>query len=152
MGNIKYKFTFSDEDMQLIHKALNNSPYSSKQNLRARVLLALEEASRIPMTSAEIAKNCGTTVTTVQNIRTKYATEGLSGALYYKKNEKPSRQAIIDEDFEGKLLSLIKSEPPDGKTRWSARTLAAECIRLHYVDKISYQTIVRFLNNHDITL
>ena len=151
MPKTKYRLSFSENDLIRLHAVYNESAPNSKLHLRAKVLLTLEYCTHTPMTTLEIAKECGTSDTTVQTIKTKYALFGLDKALYAAKRETPPIKPKYTE-IESKIISLAKSTPPSGKKKWTVRLLSEYCAKLGYSDSISYPTIFRILKKNRITL
>lgn len=82
MPKTKYHLSFTEHDIEKLNSVLSESDPASKLHLRANVLLALERSTHTHMTTLAIAKECNTSDTTVQTIRTKYALYGLDEALY----------------------------------------------------------------------
>ncbi len=151
MPNIKYKLSFSQEDLVKLDQVLNTSNITSKIYTRAKILLALYKSIEQPITMEEIAYNCGTSRTTVNNIRAKLAKAGFDATLYTQEREQP---AITPKTFgiEDKVIAIALSTPPKGHKRWSEQLIANQCISLGYVDSITQPTIHRFLKKHNITL
>ena len=151
MPKTKYHLSFSEHDIEKLNSVLSESDPASKLHLRAKVLLALEQSTRIPATTLAIAKECGTSYTTVQSVRTKFALYGLDNALYAAKRETPPITPKYT-DAEAKIIALAQSVPPDGKKKWTVRLLTEYCAKLGYADSISYPTVFRILKKNGITL
>lgn len=79
------------------------------------------------------------------NVRKRFVEQGLEAAIERKKQEKPSRQRVLDGEGEAKLLSIACSQPPKGRARWTLQLLADELVALKCVDSISDQTVRRTL-------
>ena len=151
MPKTKYHLSFSEHDIEKLNSVLSESNPDSKLHLRAKILLALEQSTRIPATTLAIAKACGTSDTTVQSVRTKFALHGLDEALYAAKRETPPNKPKYTE-IENQILSLAKSAPPTGKKKWTVRLLTEYCSKLGYSDSISYPTVFRILKKNGITI
>ena len=149
MPKTKYYLSFSENDIEKLNTVLSESDPASKLHLRAKVLLALEQSTHAPATTLAIAKACGTSNTTVQTIRTKFALHGLDEALYAAKRETPPIKPKYT-DIENQILSLAKSAPPAGEKKWTVRLLADYCSKLGYSDTISYPTVFRILKKNGI--
>lgn len=151
MPKTKYHLSFSEHDIEKLNSVLSESDPASKLHLRAKVLLALEQSTRIPATTLAIAKECGTSDTTVQTVRTKFALYGLDNALYAAKRETPPIKPKYT-DIESKIISLAQSTPPSGEKKWTVRLLTEYCSKLGYSDSISYPTVFRLLKKNGISL
>lgn len=149
MPTTKYHLVFSQDDIKKLQQVLAESDPATKLHLRANVLLALERSTHTHMTTLAIAKECNTSDTTVQTIRTKFALHGLDEALYAAKRETPPIKPKYT-DIENQILSLAKSAPPTGEKKWTVRLLADYCSKLGYSDTISYPTVFRILKKNGI--
>jgi hypothetical protein len=103
-------------------------------------------------TTAEIATLFQTTSTTVQNVGTACAKNGLESALYRKKRATPPVPAKVDGEVEAHIIALCCTNPPKGYARWSVRLLADKCVELGYVDSISHMTVSRTLKKTNLSL
>jgi len=50
------------------------------------------------------------------------------------------------------LVALSCSDPPEGFARWSLRLLADQVVQLHYIDKVSHETIRQVLKKTNLNL
>ena len=97
------------------------------------------------MTVAEIASAFNTTPTTVQNVRTSYANNGLEATINRKERETPPVPAKVTGDIDAHIVALACGDPPEGYSRWSVRLIAEKCVELNYIDSISHMTVSRIL-------
>ena len=104
------------------------------------------------MTVAEIASAFNTTPTTVQNVRTSYANNGLEATINRKKRETPPVPAKVTGDIEAHIVALACGDPPEGYSRWSVRLIAEKCVELNYIDSISHMTVSRILKKTNLSL
>ena len=93
------------------------------------------------MTVPEIASIYHISATTVQTVRTSYATKGLEATLYRKKRETPPVPPKVTGEIEAHIVPLACSELPDGYSKWSLRLLADKCLKLNYIKKSSKKCI-----------
>ena len=89
---------------------------------------------------------------TVINVRQRFVEQGLEAAMDRKKQEAPSREALLDGDKEARLISLACSAPPEGRARWSLQLLADKLVALKVVASISDQTVRRALKKMHLSL
>jgi len=77
---------------------------------------------------------------TVYNVKQRYFTEGLDGALYDKPR---SGRPVVKTtgEIEANLLAITCSAPPERQARWTLRLLADKLVELEVVDEISYVTV-----------
>jgi transposase len=82
---------------------------------------------------------------TVRNVRQRFVEQGLEAALARKKQERPSRERILDGEREARLIALACSQPQDGRAKWTLNMLADELVALEVVPSISDTTVWRAL-------
>ena len=109
--------------------------------LHANILLAVDKNGKKPMTVMEAAAAFNTSPTTVQNVRTKYATEGLKSTITRKKRESPPVPAKCTGDVEAKIIATACSAPPEGRGRWTLRLLSERVVELEIVPSISKKRV-----------
>lgn len=61
-------------------------------------------------------------------LRERCVERGLEAALERKKQERPSRESLLDGEKEARLIQLACSEPPTGHPCWTLRLLAAQLV------------------------
>lgn len=152
MPKKKYVIDLSDEERQLLLKIIKTGKSPAKVILRANIMLSSDVNSSKSMTVAETAKLFETTPTTVQNVRTAYAENGLDATLYRKQRMTPPVPAKVNGELEAHIIALCCSQPPEGYSQWSVRLLADKSIELGYVDSISHMTISRTLKKTNLSL
>ena len=89
MPSVKYVIELSDDDRKTLLDIVAKGASPAKTILRANILLASDRNNKKHMTVAEIADAYHTSPTTVQNVRTAYATNGLEATINRKKRETP---------------------------------------------------------------
>ena len=104
------------------------------------------------MTVAKIAETYHTTPTTVQNVRTSYANNGLATTLSRKKRATPPVAPKVTGDVEAHIIALACGNPPEGYEKWTLRLLADKCVELNYAESLSHMTVARILKKTNISL
>lgn len=99
------------------------------------------------MTVAEIAETYHTTPTTVQNVRTSYANNGLEATIARKKRETPPVPLKVAGDVEAHIIALACGTPPEGNEKWTLQLPADKCVELNYEESLSHMTDSRILRN-----
>jgi transposase len=74
-------------------------------------------------------------------VRQRLVERGLEGALARKKQQRPSRQRLLDGKREAELIALACSAPPEGRARWTLHLLADRLVELQVVESISHETV-----------
>ena len=145
MPSVKYIIELSDTDRKTLQEIVFKGKSPAKAILRANILLASDRNNKKYMTVAEIAENYHTTPTTVQNVRTSYANNGLEATVSRKKRETPPVPAKVTGDVEAHIIALACSDPPEGYSKWTLRLLADKCVELNYAESLSHMTVSRIL-------
>jgi transposase len=142
----KYKVTLTPDERQQLQKLIAAGKASAKKLAHARVLLKADAASGGPAWSdSRIAKAVEVHVDTIARVRERFVEQGLEAALVRKKQDKPSRERVLDGRAEAKLIVLACSAAPDGRESWTMQLLADKLVELKIVDSVSDETVRRTL-------
>ncbi len=152
MPSVKYTIELSEADRKTLQAIVTKVKSPAKAILRANILLASDKGNKKHLTVAEIANIYHTTATTVQNVRTSFATNGLDATINRKKRETPPVPAKITGEIEAKIIAMACGEPPDGYEKWTVRLIADKCVELNYIDSISHMTVQRVLKKTNLSL
>ena len=152
MPSVKYVIELSNSDRKALNDIVSKGQSPAKVILRANILLASDRNNKKHMTVAEIANAFNTTPTTVQNVRTSYANNGLEATINRKKRETPPVPPKVTGDVEAHIIALACGEPPKGYSRWTVRLLADKCVELNYAESLSHMTVSRVLKKTNLSL
>jgi transposase len=142
----KYKVTLTAEERNSLQDLIAAGKAAALKLTHARILLKADAATGGPAwTDARIAEALEVNVNTVERLRERFVEQGLDAALGRKKQERPSRERILDGRAEARLIALACSEPPAGRARWTLRLLADQLVELAVVDTVSTETVRRTL-------
>ena len=142
----------SDADRKALQEVVSKGKSPAKAILRANILLASDRNNKKHMTVAEIAETYHTTPTTVQNVRTSYANNGLEATIARKKRETPPVPPKVTGDVEAHIIALACGDPPEGYEKWTLRLLADKCVELNYAESLSHMTVSRILKKTNLSL
>ena len=152
MPSVKYIIELSDSDRKVLQDIIKKGTSPAKAILRANILLASDQNSKQYMTVAKIAETYHTTPTTVQNVRTSYANNGLATTLSRKKRVTPPVAPKVTGDVEAHIIALACGNPPEGYEKWTLRLLADKCVELNYAESLSHMTVAHILKKTNISL
>jgi transposase len=138
--------TLSENEQTELRMIASQGTHSARTIKRAQILLH-SHAGREPQ---EIAAWLDIAVGTVYNVRRRYLTEGLPGALYEK--PRPGQPVKLDLRQEAAITVLACSDAPAGHARWTVRLLADRVVKAEIVDSIAPETIRRFLKKTNLSL
>ena len=119
---------------------------SAQSLTHARILLKADEGSDGPAWKDEqIAAGLDVSLATVERVRRRFATEGLTAAVE-RRPLRALKPRKLDGAQEAQLIALACSEPPKGRAEWSLRLLAGRMVALYDdLEGVSYETIRRTL-------
>ena len=142
--NKKYIVRLTADERTLLENLISKGKAAAYKIKHANILLKVD-ASGPEWSDEETAEAFGCHGNTVRNVRQRFVEQGLDSALERKKQERPSREKILDGDKEAHLIAVSCIEPPEGRARWTLELLADRLVELEIVDSISPATVCRTL-------
>ena len=140
-----------DEISRLMAITHKGSSFSARVIMHANILLKTNDGNiKQKKTDREIAEMFSLSPTTVNQVRKKYATEGLDAALHRQTRLTAPVLAKITGDLEAQIIAMALSPVPEGRARWTLRLLAEQCMERQYVVTIGYSTIGEMLNTNQV--
>ena len=146
MPHKKYCVILTTEERDHLTRLLSAGKASALVLTRARILLKADQAPGGPAwEDARIAEALDTGHRTVERVRQRFVEGGLDAALQRKPQDRPSQVRKRDGAAEARLIALVCSAPPEGRTEWTMQLLADKLVELHVVDSVSDETVRRVL-------
>ena len=127
--------TLSDDERAQLWTLLHRGKANARTLKRAQVLLKLADG----WSDAEAAEAFDVCLSTVANVRQRFAGGGLEAVLHDQRQQR-RRQALSGEQI-AHLVAIACSPVPDGHDHWTLRLLAGQAVELGYVRRISPETI-----------
>ena len=147
MSHKLYRVTLTDDERQLLDEIIQKGHYKATRLKRAYILRAADESlGGLAMTDAQIAKAYHSTTRTVERLRKHFVEDRFEIALYGKPRQAKFDKKI-DGDVEAHVIALSRSEPPEGRARWTFALLAEQAVALGYVESISGESVRLLLKN-----
>jgi Homeodomain-like domain len=141
----KYIVRLSDQERQACTEVIKKLQGSSQKVRRAPLLLKADaDGPAWPDERVAEAFNCR--VQTIENLRKRLVTEGVTLALEGKKRETPPTPPRVDGQGEAQLIAMRLGKPPAGYGRGTLQLLADELVALEVVESISLETVRKTLN------
>ena len=106
---------------------------------RCRILLLANEGK----TDTQIIESLHVARNTVRQVRSRYVHNGLEAAI--SEQSRSGAPQRISGRQKAKITALACSDPPEGRSRWTLRLIAAKAVELELVDTVSHQTVKRIL-------
>jgi transposase len=142
----KYVVTLTAEERRALSDLIAAGKAAAQKLAHARILLKADAAPGGPAwTDDRIAEALDVSTATVGRVRQRFVEQGLEAALTRKKQDRPSREPILDGAAEARLIALAGSSPPDGRKAWTLKLLADKLVELEVVPSVSDETVRRAL-------
>lgn len=123
------------EERSTLEQRLKGGDDKARSQTRARVLLLLDRAQGTRRTQHEVAEVLGISRNTVAAVARRYVEQGVASALVER--PRPGAAPKLSGAVEVQLVTLVCSDPPVGRKRWTLRLLAAKMVELGYIESIS---------------
>jgi transposase len=134
-----YIVDLSVEEKEQLFELTSRGQASARKMKRAQILLLADEGKK----DETIVEMLHVGRATVERIRKRFVLEGLTTAL--NERPRPGGQRKLGPKGEAVLETLAKSEPPEGRTRWTMQLLAKRLVELKVVESISDETVRKVL-------
>ena len=142
----KYLVTLTTDERDQLTAMIAAGKAAAQKLAHARILLKADQADGGPAwTDERIAEAVEVSTATVERVRQRFVEDGVEAALTRKKQDKPSRERVLDGAAEARLITLACSPPPDERARWTLRMLADKLIELEVVEAVCAETVRRTL-------
>ena len=144
----KYIVTLTKEERKILNEIVNKGKHSAEKRKRASALLLAEKN----YTDDMIAERAGLSRRGLEQLRQRFVEEGFEVTITGKpRGHKP--RALNGAD-EARLIALVCSPKPDGRTRWTLRLLADKWSTLAHTETktISRETVRRTLKKTKLNL
>jgi transposase len=144
----KYIVTLTAEERKTLKDIINKGKHSAEKRKRSEALLLADEN----YTDDMIADRTGLSRRGLEQLRQRFVEEGFE--VTFKGKPRGHKPKLLNGADEARLIALVCSEKPEGRSRWSLRLLADTWKTLAYTDTktISYQTIRRTLKKTRLSL
>lgn len=139
-----YLVCLSREEREYLNGIVNTGKHNDRKVIRAKVLLNLDEGPDGPCkTYEETKEGLGVSQYMIAKIRRQFILDGLEKTL--NDDSHSGRSKAFTEQEEAQLLSVVRSDPPEGHARWTLSLLAKKMVELGIAESIARETIRRVL-------
>jgi transposase len=144
----KYIITLTDDERKVLYEIINKGKHNAQKRKRAHALLLAEQV----YTDDMIAERTGMSRRGVQQLRERFVEEGFEVTLEGK--PKGHRRKALNGADEARLIALVCSPKPEGRSRWTLRLLQDTWSTLGSTETktVSYETIRRTLKKTKLSL
>ena len=138
-----YEVVLSAEEIKkltdITHKG---SSHCARVIMHANILLKTNNGDILNRKdNREIAEMFSISPNTVNEVRKKYATEGLNAVLHRQTRLNAPVLSKITGELEAQIIAMALEPASEGRARWTLRLLQEQCMERQYV------VTIRILNN-----
>lgn len=83
----------------------------------------------------------------MRRVRTRYEQRGLEGALYDE--HRRGRDRLLTVKQEARIIAMVCSSPPHGRSRWTVTLVAHEAVKRKLVQRVGRETIRVLLSEYE---
>jgi transposase len=144
----RYIVTLTKDERTVLKEIINKGKHNAEKRKRAQALLLAEKN----YTDDMIAERTGLSRRGLEQLRQRFVEEGFEITLAGKpRGHRPKALGGADE---ARLIALVCSPKPDGRTRWTLRLLADKWSTLAHTEtkRISRETVRRTLKKKKLSL
>jgi transposase len=142
----KYIVKLNDEERERLDALIHTGKHPARLLTKARILLKADASEAGEgWSDSQIAEALDTSTDTVARTRQQLVEEGFEAVLVRKHSPASARPRIFDGAAEAKLIALVCSQPPKGRSRWTLQLLEEVVVELKIVERASDNTIGRTL-------
>ena len=147
---VEYEVVLTIEERNYLRKHTAAGKWSVRTVKRAHILLKADKGENTPLNEEQIARDVGCSVSTVRNIKLRFAKGERLQVLQDK--HRNGRPKIIDGELEAYIVATACSPPPEGKVRWTVRLIADKIVTLTEIDACSPASVGRALKKMNLNL
>ena len=132
----------SDDEVRL-QTLLAGGTQPVRCTLRALILIQMAQG----VSATQIARFVPLSAQAIRKIGHRFEQGGLDRALYDK--QRPGAVALLDDGQKQRIIAMVCSDPPTGRSRWTVRLIAEEAIKRRIVPRVGREAIRVLLKHHD---
>jgi putative transposase len=144
MARPALRIEVSNKDQKELQGLLTGGVQQVRVVLRALALLQLAKGASAPRISATMPL----TPQAIRKVAHRYQLGGLARALYER--PRPGAAEVLDNHQKQRLIAMVCSNPPEGRSRWTVRLVAEEAVKRKLVPRVGRETIRILLLSHDL--
>ena len=135
MSGKRYTMELTAEEREQLNRLVRGGKHSARIVTRARILIKIDEAWKVPQIAAALDVSEGT----VYGVKRRYAAEGLDGVV--RDRVQANRFRKLGQKAEAHLIALACSDAPEGHDHWTLQLLADRMVELGLTESLSYETV-----------
>jgi len=138
----KFRVTLTSDERDSPSALVSKGKAAARKLVQARILLLADESEAGPAKcDTEIVDALGCGVRTVERVRKKFVTESLEQAISTKPQPPRPDKIKIQGDVEKQMIEIARSDPPEGRSYWTAQMIADQLVALQCVETVGAETV-----------
>lgn len=147
---VEYEVVLTEKEKNYLRKNTSSGKWGVRTVKRAQILLRANNSENVAMDEDQIAREVGCSVSTVRNIKLRFAKGERLKAL--EDRPRSGRPKMVDGDLEAHIIATVCSSPPEGRAKWTLRLIADRVVSLTAVESCSHTTIATTLKKMNLSL
>lgn len=149
--NKRYVVTLTAMEREQLLQLIKSGKARAQHIRHAHILLKADRSdAQAHWPDTQIADAFQVHRNTVATVRKRFVLEGLDAAL--KRRPAGHRARSLDGEAEAHLIALACSPVPEAYDHWTLRLLADRMVELHYVERLSHETVRQTLKKMNLSL
>src|ERR1700736_2434170 len=144
MSRPSLRIEVATKDQKTLAKLLRGGLEQVRVVLRAVALLQLAKGVSAP----RIASIIPLTAQAVRKVGHRYEQGGLERALHDK--QRSGAAELLDDSQKQRIIAMVCSDPPEGRSRWTVRLVAEEAVKRKLVPRVGREAVRILLLAHDL--
>ena len=147
---IEYPVILTEKEKNYLRKNTSAGKWGVRAVKRAQIILKADTSENSAVEEEQIASEVGCSLSTVHNIKLRFA----KGERLKAIEDKPrsGRPKQIDGEVEAYIIATVCSSPPEGRVRWTLHLIADKVVALTEVESCSHSSVARTLKKMNLSL
>jgi transposase len=147
---VEYEVVLTEKERNYLRKNTSSGNWKVRAVKRAQILLKADKGNGDPIEEEQIAHEVGCNISTVRNIKLRFAKGERLKVLEDK--ARTGRPRTVDGEFEAHIIAIACSSPPEGRVRWTLELIANKVVVLTGVENCSKASVSRTLKKMSLSL
>jgi len=147
---VEYPVILTEKERKHLRKNTSAGKWGVRAVKRAQIILKADTSEGRAVEEEQIASEVGCSLSTVHNIKLRFAKGERLKAL--KDKPRSGRPKLIDGEVEAHIVATACSSPPEGRVRWTLQLIADKVVALTEVESCSHSSVARTLKKTNLSL
>jgi transposase len=147
---VEYPVILTEKERHYLRKNTSAGNWGVRAVKRAQIILKADTSENSAVEEEQIALEVGCSLSTVHNIKLRFAKGERLKALEDK--PRSGRPKQIDGEVEAHIVATACSSPPEGRVRWTLQLIAEKIVALTEVESCSHSSVARTLKKMNLSL